>query len=159
MKYGQIVTLDDINNKVNKYKTEGYSEGVVETSMPIEIQDGENRIVVRYNIRTDLSYSVEYYYDDVLDETKTETYNNIKYGTLVNKYEDKSRNGYEFIKDSGSIVVGEGENVIKVYYESIEVPAPQTGVENINNDLLLMITLMTLSTFVTLIITRKSVKE
>ena len=227
MTYGSLVTLEDINSKVNKYKTEGYFDGVVETNMPLEIQDGENRIVVRYTrrndltytvkyleegtnkelakdktvgnqtflsnyseiakeitgynvvgeatktgtidsedlvitfyytLRNDLSYSVEYYYDNILDETKTEVYNNVKYGKTIDTYIDKNKDGYEFIKDSGSIVIGEDNNIIKVYYGSIEVPAPQTGVNGFNNSLLEMIMLIGLSTFVTLLITRKLVK-
>ena len=56
-------------------------------------------------------------------------YSNCKYGVevttnirdlLINyifTYIDKNKDGYEFIKDSGSIVIGEDNNIIKVKYQ------------------------------------------
>ena len=229
MTFGQLVKIEDISSKVNKYKVEGYQDGVVETEMPIEIQDGENRIVVRYTKRTDLSYTVkyleegtekvlaeekvvpnqtfldsytetaktitgynvvgeptktgtidsedlvvtfyytlrndlsyrvEYYFDDVINDEMTKYYENIEFGTVIKDYDKIDVDGYEFVKDSGSIVVDvDTDNVIKVYYESVEIEAPQTGIDLSNdNNYLQMLALILLSS-VGIILTSKKLLE
>ena len=108
----------------------GYDEDDAEE--PYFIFDGENIIDVFYSIKDDLTYRVEYYYDGVIDDSKTEEYENIVYGTVINEYPEKVVDGYKFDKDSGKLVVTDDkDNVIKVYYTKIEeeVSAPNTGVD------------------------------
>ncbi len=129
MTYKSLVDIDDID--VNFKRPNGYKDGVVETELPYMIIDGENIIDVFYSIKDDLTYRVEYYYDNVIDDSKTEEYENIVYGTIINKYPDKLTDGYKFDKDSGELVVTDDkDNVIKVYYTKIEeeIAAPNTGV-------------------------------
>lgn len=140
--FQQLIAEKDID--VNKYLPKGY-KATITTNMPYSIIDGENRISVSYKKRNDLKYRVEYYYDDVLDESKTVYFENMEFGTIVSEYESKLSNGYEFVNDSGSITIDdEQENVIKVYYKAIEEPAPKTGVEYENNSNTLLIGIIVL---------------
>ena len=70
------------------------------------------------------SYTVEYYYDGELDPDATET-DTADYGSVIDAYPDKIREGYEFEKTEGlPLTVGTNEtsNVIKVYYVKTTVP-------------------------------------
>ena len=128
--YKTLIDIDDID--VNLKRPAGYKDGVVATELPYMIIDGENIIDVFYSIKDDLTYRVEYYYDGVIDDSKTEEYENIVYGTVINEYPEKVVDGYKFDKDSGKLVVTDDkDNVIKVYYTKIEeeVSAPNTGVD------------------------------
>ena len=128
--YKTLIDIDDID--VNLKRPSGYKDGVVATELPYMIIDGENIIDVFYSIKDDLTYRVEYYYDGVIDDSKTEEYENIVYGTVINEYPEKIVDGYKFDKDSGKLVVTDDkDNVIKVYYTKIEeeVSAPNTGVD------------------------------
>ena len=74
--------------------------------------------VNRYN------YTVEYYYDGVLDSTATVT-PKADYGSVINDYPDKIREGYTFEKTEGlplTVGINEADNVIKVYYVKTTVP-------------------------------------
>lgn len=139
-----FINTSDID--VNFKRPNGYQDGVIETDMPYMIIDGENIIDVFYSIKDDLTYRVEYYYDGVIDSSKTEYYENIVYGTIVNKYTDKLSDGYKFETDSGELVVTDDkDNVIKVYYTKVEdeIQAPNTGV-NTNNYLFLILSVLPL---------------
>lgn len=136
--YKTLIDIDDID--VNLKRPAGYKDGVVVTNLPYMIIDGENIIDVFYSIKDDLTYRVEYYYDGVIDDSKTEEYENIVYGTVINQYPEKLVDGYKFDKNSGKLVVTDDkDNVIKVYYTKIEeeVSAPNTGVNT--NDYLFFI--------------------
>lgn len=65
----------------------------------------------------DFQYTVEYYYDNVKDEDKTET-KIAKYNSVINTYEDKCITGYELKEQPESITIShdESKNVLKVYY-------------------------------------------
>ena len=70
------------------------------------------------------SYTVEYYYDGVLDSTVTET-PKADYGSVINDYPDKIREGYELEKTEGlplTVGTNAADNVIKVYYVKTTVP-------------------------------------
>lgn len=159
MTFGEKVNAVDID--INKYKTEGYADGEITTSMPYTIIDGENRINVCYVRRTDLSYRVEYYFDGEINNEMTKTYDNIEFGTKVDSYEKYDVDGYDFVEDSGSIIVDvDSDNVIKVYYESIEIPAPQTGIVVANeNNFLQVAILIIVSSLGTLLVSRKLLKK
>jgi len=110
--------------------------------------DSEELVVTfYYTLRNDLSYRVEYYFDDVINDEMTKYYENIEFGTVIKDYDKIDVDGYEFVKDSGSIVVDvDTDNVIKVYYESVEIEAPQTGIDLSNdNNYLQMLALILLS--------------
>ena len=90
----------------------------------------------------------------------TKYYENIEFGTVIKDYDKIDVDGYEFVKDSGSIVVDvDTDNVIKVYYESVEIEAPQTGIDLSNdNNYLQMLALILLSS-VGIILTSKKLLE
>jgi hypothetical protein len=87
-------------------------------SITIQVDETQNIINLYYTKRTDIKYTVEYYYDGVKDDNETEEYQ----ATLeeeINTYEDKLKEGYIFIEVKGTpltIVANEKKNVIKVYY-------------------------------------------
>jgi len=93
-----------------------------------------NTIEVRYVAKKDISfavaYTVEYYYDNVLDTSKT--YNGAgEVGDNILTYPDKAKTGYKFeYVDGLPITLDENpeNNVIRVYYVKTNVPdIPRTG--------------------------------
>ena len=81
----------------------------------------DNDIIrVYYKARTDLDYRVEYYYNEVLDESETEWYFGQTFGTQIDTYTDKRKIGYKLKNDPEPIIIGTGENVLKVYYVTDE---------------------------------------
>ena len=61
---------------------------------------------------------MEYYYDNVKDDSKTET-SSAEYQSIVNTYTDKNISGYRFDKTENfplTITENPDNNVIKVYY-------------------------------------------
>ena len=65
------------------------------------------------------SYTVEYYYDGVKDESKTVTGADTDYGAKIESYEAKQTSGYTLSKTENlplTISEDETKNVIKVYY-------------------------------------------
>ncbi len=83
---------------------------------------------INYN---NLRYTVEYYYDGIQDETKTDVFGEKKLGEIITSYEDKQKEGFEFLKATDKdgnpfaenpLVISSNEknNIIKVYYESPE---------------------------------------
>ena len=61
------------------------------------------------------SYSVEYYYDGVKDETKTMGGTALA-GTIISAYVDKNIPGYKLEKNVEPIEIKESDNILKVYY-------------------------------------------
>ena len=116
-KYETIITLEhgDI------YKVSAYTTG-----------DLGNRSGIPYKIINGVGtrareYRTEYYYNNVIDTTKTET-QYAEIGAVINTYIDKVADGYELDTEKGTdgveglpLTVSENvsENVIKVYYKSI----------------------------------------
>lgn len=104
-----------------------------ESNLPYKVlKDQENVINVIYEKRNDLSYKVEYYYDGVLDESKTYIVNNVTYGSVITEFIDKSGPSY-LLKSCSDLTIGLEENVLKVYYEKIkmasnEIIPPKTGI-------------------------------
>ena len=83
----------------------------------------EDQFVTYYYNLKDFEYRVEYYYNDVLDETKTEVLS-AKWGTTVDNYPDKIVDGYNFDRvENSPLTISEvvENNVIKVYYEPKDV--------------------------------------
>jgi uncharacterized protein YegL len=113
-----IITSSDID--LDKYKEEGYVvKSINPTSLTIGSDNDDNIIIVTYGLISDLSYKVEYYYDGVIDDSKTEIKDNITYGTLTS-YTDKLKDGYEFASVTGNNVkVTDNSKVVKVYYERV----------------------------------------
>lgn len=76
-------------------------------------------IIYYYNLKK-CTYKVEYYYNDVLDEEKTE-YIETRYDTLITEYMDKPKTGYKYSHvETLPLIVTDvlDNNIIKVYYNA-----------------------------------------
>ena len=104
-------TQINLTNKYRGYKLDKTSPETI----PNTVTNGEI-IKVYYIVRTDIKYTVEYYYENVLDNTKTEIIENQTYGALIESYTDKVITGYKLETDTAPIILDEEDNVIKVYY-------------------------------------------
>ncbi len=114
---------DYYNSVVNTYEDKnvtGYKLDFVE-NLPLTISKKEdnNIIKVYYEKETEqLTYKVEYFYDNIKDESKTEI-NTGKYQEKITSYIDKEKNGYKLEKvENLPLIISNNseENVIKVYY-------------------------------------------
>ena len=113
-----------VNNRTYKEVIEesavniaGYN-AITPTTQSIEIGVGVNEIIFYYSRRTDIEYRVEYYYDGIKDESKTEVYTGT-YEAEITEYEPKITEKYELEKVENlplTIGANEEENVIKVWY-------------------------------------------
>jgi len=131
IKYGQSVSISANVNVEENYnitwsKWESADTNIManqtnQTSiivMPasnVELTAKGNKIAKDYN------YSVEYYYNNVKDEAKTEI-KTAKFATQVSNYSRKDVNGYEFDKVENvplTITANAQENIIKVYYKTV----------------------------------------
>ncbi|MBS5863856.1 MAG: MucBP domain-containing protein [Clostridium sp.] len=93
-----------------------YAVEPTEQTITIEVEN--NIINFYYQKRTDIEYTVEYYYDNKLDNDKTEIYT-ATFKDVIEEYEDKNITGYKFEKTENlplTISADEKDNVIKVYY-------------------------------------------
>ena len=106
-----------INNYTDKNIT-GYKFDRTE-GLPLTISENSaNNVIKVYYIKDSFTYSVEYYYDNVKDNTKTET-GTAEYQSTIENYTDKNKTGYKFDKTEGlplTISENPANNVIKVYY-------------------------------------------
>ncbi|MCI8486046.1 MAG: hypothetical protein HFJ20_02930 [Clostridia bacterium] len=79
-------------------------------------------------------YVIEYYYDDIIDNDKTET-NSANFGTVISNYTDKNIKGYELDKEkTGKISLKIGtditKNKIKIYYKQIKYSIDYRNIQN-----------------------------
>ena len=110
-----ILTVDKSKiNLLNKYV--GYKLDSENTEIPDTIED--NGVIRVYYIKDNFDYSVEYYYDGIKDNEKTET-KQAEYQSTVSTYTDKNITGYKLDRADGiplTITENADNNVIKVYY-------------------------------------------
>ena len=121
--YGDKIVAD-----TTKYLPEGYKFVGEDPSMIIKTEG--NNIDVIY-VKKELIYTVEYYFDGIIDEQLTEEYTAL-YGDVISEYVDKAKENY--ILDINNpvnvpLVISEKDNVIKVYYvyDEGEIIPPYTG--------------------------------
>ncbi len=102
-------------NTVNKYV--GYKlEKTEPSSIPDTVNNGD--VIKVYYVKDEFNYTVEYYYDDVKDENKTEI-SKATYQDVIENYIDKNITGYKLEKTENlPLTISEKleENIIKVYY-------------------------------------------
>lgn len=108
------------------------------------------------------SYTVEYFYDHILDDKETITLQ-ANEGDLINSYPEKRKQGYELfystIDDEGLTITNKKEyNVIKVFYTKIgdsgDVNPPKTGVHEKGANVILPAVLI-----IGLFLARKKIKN
>ena len=126
--YDGIIDEEKTENKTAKYGEEltkytdknktGYKFEKVE-GMPLTITEiVENNVIKVYYVKDSFGYKVEYYYNEAIDDSKTEN-KTAKYGEVITEYTDKNKTGYRFDKVEGvplTITEVTENNVIKVYY-------------------------------------------
>ena len=98
---------------------EGGYEIVGDTDRTFKLEQIDNTFDIYY--RRQYGYKVEYYYDDVKDDKKTET-GSAWCKDVIRQYTDKTDVGYEIEKAENfplTIQADESKNVIKVYYKKI----------------------------------------
>ena len=107
------VEKSDINT-TDKY--EGFSFDA-DTTGVIPDTIGNDGVIRVYYVSNYYNYTVEYYYDDVIDNAKTDTFP-AKYNTQVNRYDDKNIEGYKLERATTPITIttDASKNVIRVYY-------------------------------------------
>ncbi len=77
----------------------------------------DQEFTAQFEIRTDLSYQVKYYFDNQLDSDLTENVENQTFEDVIQTYTDKRPEGYMLEKEEGlPLTVGTGANEIRVYY-------------------------------------------
>ena len=111
---------------------EGYQDGIVENAEAadyyITIKENNNVIKVVYKLKTNIKYTVKYYFNE--DPLKEYEYSDTaKYGQQINSVKDYSDGGW--IKDkqkstSLPYTIKESGNVIKVYYVKPEITVKKT---------------------------------
>ena len=108
---------DEINTYTDK-NISGYRLDNTE-NLPLTVSENpENNVIKVYYVKDVFGYKVEYYYNGVIDNTKTEIIQ-ATYGDEINTYTDKNIVGYKFEKTENlPLTVSENpeNNVIKVYY-------------------------------------------
>lgn len=128
-----VLKLDFGENFKTAALPEGYQVSNIE-NLNNEITKEKNIIKILYTKRNDLSYKVEYYYDEQLEDVK-EYFNQI-YDDIITEYELNNKKGYKFIKTENfplTISLDKEKNIIKVFYESTnEILPPKTSV-NLSN--------------------------
>lgn len=115
---------------------------VSDKKQSIIIQKENNEIIFYYK-KNVAKYSIEYYYDNVLDSNKTEVLEDL-IGKKIEKYPDKIKDGYELSKTENlPLIVGEND-IIKVYYTSKTENIPNTSINKGKNLLIYLIILVIL---------------
>ena len=115
---------------VNKPQ-KGYQDGIVKdaeaTDYYITIKENNNVIKVVYKLKTNIKYTVKYYFNEIEDTSKEDS-GTAKYGQQINSVKDYSDGGWEKSSKSTSLpyTIKESGNVIKVYYVKPDIKAKKT---------------------------------
>ncbi len=108
---------DRITTYTDKNKT-GYRLDKTE-NLPLTVTEDEDSNVIRvYYVKDNFDYTVEYYYDGVKDDSKTDTVE-ATYQDKITTYTDKNKTGYKLDKTENlplTVSADESKNVIRVYY-------------------------------------------
>ncbi len=93
-------------------------------------ENAEDNVINVYYVKDSFGYTIEYYYDNQRDDALTVT-GLAPYLSTV-KYEEKGKDGFVLDRvspENGSVVISAeaGENVIRVYYRSVEKPPVPTS--------------------------------
>lgn len=115
--------INESNVERDKYLPKGYEFNTIDPASITITNNGEvKEIKILYTIKK-FNYIINYYYDEVLNNSKTET--NIPYGTRVNSQdyylkENEIRDGYilDTVKsDNSSYTIIDNTVVINIYYK------------------------------------------
>ena len=87
---------------------------------------------IDFNIDTNYSYCVYYFYDGIIDINNTECYYNIPYGITIDSFIPKPKEGYVLDNFNKIKVIDNINNYINVSYRSLaigEIIPPNTGLK------------------------------
>ncbi|MDD3193204.1 MAG: LPXTG cell wall anchor domain-containing protein, partial [Oscillospiraceae bacterium] len=113
--YGTEVTAVDDSDLL----AAGYVRTSVAT-LPATITANGTVIKVYYGLRSDLSYTVEHYYDGETEPFDTDAVNNVRYGTEVTVVDDSDLLAAGYVRTSVATLpatITANGTVIKVYYD------------------------------------------
>ena len=94
----------------------GYNKVNLEESIVMEVSG--NEIIFYYIKKSDIEYKVEFYYEGVLDSSKTETHQ-ATFKQVIDSYTDNNKLGYKLDEEKNfplQISANSDENVIQIYY-------------------------------------------
>ncbi len=94
----------------------GYNKVNLEESITIEVSG--NEITFYYTKKSDIEYTVEFYYEGVLDSSKTEIHQ-ATFKQVIDSYTDNNKVGYKLDEEKNfplQISANSEENVIQIYY-------------------------------------------
>ena len=114
---GSVEFESTVSEYTDKNITGYREENRVNVPLTITANPEENVMKIYY-VKNEFNYTVEYYYDGVIDSDKTDIIN-ATYQDEITEYTDKVITGYKLDKTEGNpLTVTENEetNVIKVYY-------------------------------------------
>ena len=121
----------------NAIEIAGYNK-VEPATQTIEIGVDNNEINFYYQKRTDIKYSVEYYFDNVLDPSLTENYM-VTFKDVISTYTDKVKNAYELDRTENlplTISANEDTNVIRVYYVRVNATITENKIQKTATDII-----------------------
>ena len=116
---GEAIEGKLIDSYTDKVKDGYVFDNTENVPLTISTNEEDNVIKIYYKAREDLSYKIEYYYDGIIDDEKTITVENVKFGTVISEFTDKVIEGYQFEKTENyplTVSTSNESNVIKVYY-------------------------------------------
>ena len=128
-KFDKIEPEGESSGESGSDGSEGSSETSVKkiaTNLTIT-ENTDNNVIKVYYSPANIGYTVEYYYDGIIDNTLTQGPIPADYKSIITTYEDKVKPGYVFInvtpvdnnnKLNLTITEDLSKNVIKVYYKS-----------------------------------------
>ena len=119
-KYGKkIITYDDKNKTGYRLEKVEPVNGEGELELTIT-ENPENNIIRIYYVKDNFNYTVEYYYDGIIDDEKTDVIQ-ATYQDKITTYVDKVKDGYVKVDEQGlplTISDDEDENIIRIYYRT-----------------------------------------
>ena len=134
----EVITLKEKDAETGKWNDTGATPNVPKDMQPdtgytggkwnpepVVTDGGEYTFTYSY-VKDAFGYTVEYYYNGVKDDSKTES-KTAKFETVVSTYADKNLEGYILYNTENlPLTVSEvaGNNVIKVYYEKDTMSDP-----------------------------------
>ena len=110
---GDTLTAETYKENISHYTYDSSSPSNLTVN-----QDASKNIINLYYTLNKYGYTVEYYYDGVKDETKTET-NTANFGEKITDYKDKSEEKYKLEKTENvplTITDTPSNNIMKIYY-------------------------------------------
>jgi len=115
------VTAPTISDYILDYATQvGVVNPVIQNELVTGKMPAGTATINYYYAKNSAHYKVEYYFNGVIDESKTETFG-ANVGSVINTYISKKTDGYTFLSDTAPLTVSSNDesNVIKVYYGTI----------------------------------------